>query len=112
MKALVTNRTDRVMLAVTAFSGVMFLACVGLMASNYRPLLGKDALAQDLNKKVYMELRTGASVVKAQMGGLPDMIGESFSTFGSSRTMIPNFDLAVPVQGLINAGRSLISSER
>jgi len=47
MKALVTNRTDRVMLAVTAFSGVMFLACVGLMASNYRPLLGEDALAKD-----------------------------------------------------------------
>lgn len=112
MKALVTNRTDRVMLAVTAFSGVMFLVCVGLMASNYRPLLGNDAVAQDLNKQVYTELKASASAVKDQMAQLPSIVGNSFSTFGSSRTMVPSLDLAAPVQDLINAGRSLISSER
>ena len=112
MKALVTNRTDRVMLAVTVFSGVMFLVCVGLMATSYRPLLGEDALAKDINKQVYMELKASASAVKDQMAQLLWIVGNSFSTFSSSRTMIPNFDLAVPVQGLINVGRSLISSER
>lgn len=112
MKALVTNRTDRVMLAVTAFSGVMFLVCVGLMASNYRPLLGNDAVAQDLNKQVYTELKASVSAVKDQMAQLPSIVGNSFSTFGSSRAMVPSLDLAAPVQGLINAGRSLISSER
>jgi len=112
MKALVTNPTDRVMLAVTAFSGVMFLACVGLMASNYRPLLGEDALAQNLNQQVYAELKASASQVEAQMAQLPSIVSNSFCAFGSSRTVAPSLDLAAPVQGLINAGRSLISSER
>lgn len=112
MKALVTNRTDRVMLAVTAFSGVMFLACVGLMATSYRPLLGEETLAMDINKQVYTELKASASVVKDQMAQLPSIVGSSFSTFGSSRTMTPSLDLTAPLQGLINAGRSLISCER
>lgn len=100
------------MLAVTAFSGVMFLACVGLMAANYRPLLGKGEVVQNLNQQVYTELKASASVVKAQMALLPTIIGDSYSTFGSNRTIAPNFDLTAPVQGLINAGRNLIGGER
>jgi hypothetical protein len=112
MRALIVNRTDRVMLAVTAISGVMFLACLGLMASNYRPLLGEDALAKDVNQQVYTELKASVSAVKAQMVQLPDLLGESFSTLAPSPTLESSLNLSAPLQGLINVSRSLMGAER
>lgn len=111
MRALITNRTDRVMLAITAFSGVMFLACIGLMATNYKPLLGEEAIAQDLNAQVYSELKANFVLVQSQMSSLPAQVGESFGAFSTSKAMVPTFDLAAPLQGLISAGRSFINSE-
>lgn len=99
------------MLAITAFSGVMFLACIGLMATNYKPLLGEEAIAQDLNAQVYSELKANFVLVQSQMSSIPAQVGESFGAFSTSKAMVPTFDLAAPLQGLISAGRSFINSE-
>lgn len=111
MRTITATVKERVVLACTAFSGVMFIVCSVLMLSNYRPLLDDSVAAQNMNMEIYKEMRASYAYVELAMAKIPEDISKSFS-FKSAKATMPEVSLNAAVEELVRFGQTLVISER
>lgn len=112
MKTITTTLQDRIILAGTVFSGLMFLVCVSIMYTNYRPFLGDEAELVDANGRFVSEMKGSYASLEAQLKNLPEEFVNSFSFRTVKAENISNTNVSEAVGNLIKVGERLLMINR
>lgn len=112
MKALLANRTDRVVFYSTIVSGILFIACVGLMATSFKPIFKDKALAESVNQQVISEIKASTAEVQKLLVMVPVMVEQPFVQELNGTILPKSIDFNQPLNGVIDLGKSLVTSEK